>query len=79
MTITPERLENMAISLPYLENSQVVVVKLIPASRRWLTWPGKTRPAGWLQRHDALDAAVEFKESLAEVVPLMKMSRRCWI
>lgn len=27
MTITPERAENMAISIPYMENKQVVVVK----------------------------------------------------
>jgi polar amino acid transport system substrate-binding protein len=70
MTITPERLENMAISLPYLENSQVVVVKADSGIASLADMAGKKLglQAG-SSANDALDAAVEFKESLAEVVP----------
>ena len=70
MTITPERLENMAISLPYLRNDQVLVVRTIDGYKSQADLAGKKLgiQAG-SSANDALDAAAAFKASLGEVVP----------
>ncbi len=70
MTITPERLENMAISLPYLRNDQVLVVRTAEGYKSQADLAGKKLgiQAG-SSANDALDAAAEFKASLGEVVP----------
>lgn len=70
MTITPERLESMSISLPYLRNDQVLVVRKADAIKGLFALEGKRLglQAG-SSANDALDAAVEFKASLGEVVP----------
>lgn len=70
MTITPERLESMSISKPYLENLQVVVVREDEGIAALSDLAGKKLglQAG-SSANDALDAAAEFKASLGEIVP----------
>ena len=70
MTITPERLENMAISLPYLRNDQVLVTRAEDGYKALPDLAGKKLgiQAG-SSANDALDAAADFKASLGEVVP----------
>ncbi len=70
MTITQERLDNMTISKPYLENVQVVVVRSTDDITNLAGLAGKKLglQAG-SSANDALDAAAEFKASLGEVVP----------
>lgn len=70
MTITPERLESMTISKPYLENLQVLVVRKDEGISTLKDLAGKKLgiQAG-SSANDALDAAAEFKASLGEVVP----------
>jgi len=70
MTITPERLENMQISLPYLRNDQVLVVRTADGYASLADLAGKKLgiQAG-SSANDALDAAEAFKASLGEVVP----------
>ena len=70
MTITPQRLESMSISLPYLRNDQVVVVRKDAGITDLGGLAGKTLglQAG-SSANDALDAAEAFKASLGDVVP----------
>lgn len=70
MTITPQRLEDMRISLPYLLNDQVVVVRAADGIADLAGLAGKKLglQAG-SSANDALDAAVDFKASLGEIVP----------
>lgn len=70
MTITPQRLEDMSISLPYLKNDQVVVVRAADNITDLAGLAGKKLglQAG-SSANDALDAAADFKASLGEVVP----------
>lgn len=70
MTITPERLESMSISKPYLENLQVLVVREDAGIQTLADLAGKKLgiQAG-SSANDALDAAADFKASLGEVVP----------
>lgn len=70
MTITPERLENMSISLPYLRNDQVLVTRTADGYKALGDLAGKKLgiQAG-SSANDALDGAAEFKASLGEVVP----------
>ena len=70
MTITPDRLENMSISLPYLRNDQVLVTRTEDGYGNLSDLAGKKLgiQAG-SSANDALDAAEDFKASLGEVVP----------
>ncbi len=70
MTITPERLESMNISLPYLRNEQVLVVRADAGVTGLKDLAGKSLglQAG-SSANDALDAAAEFKASLGQVIP----------
>jgi polar amino acid transport system substrate-binding protein len=70
MTITPGRLETMSISLPYMANLQVVVVREADGITGLAGLAGKKLgiQAG-SSANDALDAAADFKASLGEVVP----------
>lgn len=70
MTITPQRLADMRISLPYLKNDQVVVVRTADGITNLTGLAGKKLglQAG-SSANDALDAAADFKASLGEVVP----------
>ena len=70
MTITPERLESMSISLPYLKNDQVLVTRTADGYKELADLAGKKLgiQAG-SSANDALDAAADFKASLGEVVP----------
>ena len=71
MTITDERKESMSISVPYLQNEQVVVVKNDSGISALADLAGKklALQAG-SSANDALDAAADFKASLGEVVPM---------
>jgi len=70
MTITPERLESMSISVPYLRNDQVLVVREADGVTQKEELAGKKLglQAG-SSANEALDAAEEFKASLDQVVP----------
>ncbi len=68
-TITPERLEALAFTTPYVDNSQVVVVKKDSKVKSLADMKGKTLglQAG-SSAADALEGAAEFKKSLKTVV-----------
>lgn len=70
MTITPERLESMSISLPYLSNDQVLVTRTADNVMDLAGLAGKRLglQAG-SSAEQALNSAEEFKASLGEVVP----------
>lgn len=70
MTITPARLESMNVSMPYLRNEQVLVVRSDAGISSPEDLAGKTLglQAG-SSANDALDAAEEFKATLGEVIP----------
>ena len=70
MTITPQRLNDMSISLPYLKNDQEVVVRKADGITDLKGLAGKKLgiQAG-SSANEALDSAVEFKQTLGEVVP----------
>ena len=70
MTITPERLESMSISLPYLSNDQVLVTRTADNVMDLAGLAGKRLglQAG-SSAEEALNSAEEFKASLGEVVP----------
>lgn len=70
MTITPARLESMAISVPYLKNDQVVTVRTADNINSLAELKGKKLgiQAG-SSANEALDAAKDFKASLGEVIP----------
>lgn len=69
MTITSERIESMSISLPYLRNAQVLVIK---ADSGIATLEGLAGKSIALQAgssaSDALEAAPDFKATLGEVI-----------
>ncbi len=70
MTITPERLENMSISLPYLKNDQVLVTRTADGYKTLSDLAGKKLgiQAG-SSANDALDGTAEFKATLGEIIP----------
>jgi polar amino acid transport system substrate-binding protein len=68
-TITPERAQSLTFTKPYLKNAQVVVVRKNSGYTTLKSLAGKS--AGiqtGSSAADALNGAVEFKESLMEVV-----------
>lgn len=69
-TITPERLDALTFSDPYLCNSQVVVVNAASSTKTLKDLTGKKCgvQAG-SSAEDAINNADDFKDSLAEVVP----------
>ncbi len=69
MTITPERMESMNISLPYLKNDQVLVVREKDGITDLAGLAGmKLGLQAGSSANDALDSAAEFKAALGEVV-----------
>ena len=70
MTITSDRLDSMNISVPYLCNRQVVVVRADSNVTALSDLAGKSLAlqAG-SSAEDALDSVPEFKASLSQVVP----------
>lgn len=69
LSITPERLEALTFSEPYLNNSQIVVVKAGSGIKTLADMRGKKLgvQAG-SSAADAVDAVPEFKNSLKEIV-----------
>lgn len=69
MTVTPEREEAMSLSLPYLENAQIICVLKDSSYNTLADLSGKvlSLQAG-SSAEDALNAAAEFKSTLGEVV-----------
>lgn len=70
MSITPERQENMSLSLPYLKNEQVLVVRAGSGYKTLADLAGKNLglQAG-SSADDALTAAADFKATLKAVMP----------
>ncbi len=70
MSITPERQENMSLSLPYLKNEQVLVVRADSGYTTLADLAGKNLglQAG-SSADDALTAAADFKASLKAALP----------
>ena len=69
MTITPEREETMALSYPYLENAQVIVVMADSSYQTAADLAGKTAAVqAGSSGAEALEAAEAFKASLGQVV-----------
>lgn len=69
MTVTPEREEAMSLSLPYLENAQIICVLKDSPYNTLADLSGKvlSLQAG-SSAEDALNGAAEFKQTLKEVV-----------
>ncbi|NLB90402.1 MAG: amino acid ABC transporter substrate-binding protein [Clostridiales bacterium] len=69
MTVTPDREEAMSLSLPYLENAQVICVLADSPYTALTDFAGKTisLQAG-SSAEDALDASGDFKDNLTEAV-----------
>lgn len=70
MSITDERLESMSISLPYLNNDQVLVVRAADGIKTLADLAGKKLGLqSGSSADDALEAAAEFKATLGNVLP----------
>lgn len=68
LSITPDRLEAMSISVPYMNNSMVVVVKQDAAYKTLSDLAGKRLGLqSGSTAEDALEAAADFKASLGDI------------
>ena len=68
---TPERDEALNLSIPYMQNHQIILVKKDSEYQNLADLAGKRLGVQEdSSAEDALDSSVEFKNSLAEIVPV---------